>query len=217
MRPKENRALVRGVNVVRRHQQQTAHAGRRHHLQRGAIQISNLALEDPKDGKPTRVGFKLPRRRQEGSLRQALWRDHSGEELSHGRQRETRKGGKARRRTGRQARARTQRLPRAAKAAKAEAGAARASQAASEGLQAAHEVALREGGARGAGEEVRLQEPDAGPAPREDRPQHGRRRGDRGPQEGRQRCRRSRAHRRPEAAARPSRPSRSPPSRCARA
>ena len=33
VRPKESRALVRGVNMVRRHQRQTAQAGRRHHLQ----------------------------------------------------------------------------------------------------------------------------------------------------------------------------------------
>lgn len=59
VRPKENRALVRGVNVVRRHQRQTAQQEGGIISKEAAIQISNLALEDPKDGKPTRVGFRL--------------------------------------------------------------------------------------------------------------------------------------------------------------
>jgi large subunit ribosomal protein L24 len=59
VRPKENRALVRGVNVVRRHQKQTAAQEGGIISKEAAIQISNLALEDPKDGKPTRVGFKF--------------------------------------------------------------------------------------------------------------------------------------------------------------
>ena len=57
--PKENRAVVRGVNVVRRHQRQTAQQEGGIISKEGPIQISNLALEDPKDGKPTRVGFKI--------------------------------------------------------------------------------------------------------------------------------------------------------------
>ncbi len=59
VRPKENRALVRGVNVVRRHQRQTPQQEGGIISKEAAIQISNLALEDPKDGKPTRVGFRL--------------------------------------------------------------------------------------------------------------------------------------------------------------
>ncbi|MGE3231926.1 MAG: 50S ribosomal protein L24 [Hyphomicrobium sp.] len=59
VRPKENRALVRGVNVVRRHQRQTASQEGGIISKEAAIQISNLALEDPKDGKPTRVGFRV--------------------------------------------------------------------------------------------------------------------------------------------------------------
>ena len=59
VRPKENRALVRGVNVVRKHQRQTAKAEGGIISKEAAIHISNLALEDPKDGKPTRVGFKM--------------------------------------------------------------------------------------------------------------------------------------------------------------
>lgn len=58
VRPKENRALVRGVNVVRRHQRQTATQEGGIVSKEAPIQISNLAIEDPVDGKPTRVGFR---------------------------------------------------------------------------------------------------------------------------------------------------------------
>jgi large subunit ribosomal protein L24 len=57
--PKENRALVRGVNVVRRHTRQTAQTQGGIISKEAPIDLSNLALEDPKDGKPTRVGFKV--------------------------------------------------------------------------------------------------------------------------------------------------------------
>ena len=56
--PKEERALVRGVNMVRRHQRQTAQQEGGIISKEASIHLSNLALEDPKDGKPTRVGFK---------------------------------------------------------------------------------------------------------------------------------------------------------------
>ena len=59
MRPNEGLAIVRGVNVVRRHQRQTASQEGGIVSKEAPIQISNLALEDPKDGKPTRVGFKF--------------------------------------------------------------------------------------------------------------------------------------------------------------
>jgi large subunit ribosomal protein L24 len=59
MRPDENRAVVRGVNVVRRHQRQTASQEGGIVSKEAPIHLSNLALEDPKDGKPTRVGFKF--------------------------------------------------------------------------------------------------------------------------------------------------------------
>ncbi len=59
MRPKESVAIVRGVNVVRRHQKQTAKDQGGIVSKEAPIHISNLALEDPKDGKPTRVGFKV--------------------------------------------------------------------------------------------------------------------------------------------------------------
>ena len=56
--PKESRALVRGVNMVRRHQKQTAQDQGGIVSKEASIHLSNLALEDPKDGKPTRIGFK---------------------------------------------------------------------------------------------------------------------------------------------------------------
>jgi large subunit ribosomal protein L24 len=59
VRPTENRALVRGVNLVRKHQKQTARDEGGIISKEAAIHLSNLALADPKDGKPTRVGFKV--------------------------------------------------------------------------------------------------------------------------------------------------------------
>lgn len=59
VRPKEGRALVRGVNMVRRHQRQTAQQEGGIISKEAPIHLSNLALEDPRDGKPTRVGIKV--------------------------------------------------------------------------------------------------------------------------------------------------------------
>ena len=57
--PKEGRAVVRGVNLVKRHQRQTAKQEAGIVSKEAAIHLSNLALADPKDGKSTRVGFKI--------------------------------------------------------------------------------------------------------------------------------------------------------------
>ena len=57
--PKEDRALVRGVNMVKRHQRQTAQQEGGIITKEAPIHLSNLAYADPKDGKPTRVGFKV--------------------------------------------------------------------------------------------------------------------------------------------------------------
>ena len=59
VRPDDNRALVRGINMVKRHQRQTANQEGGIISKEGPIHLSNLALADPKDGKPTRVGFKF--------------------------------------------------------------------------------------------------------------------------------------------------------------
>ena len=57
--PEENRAVVRGVNIVRRHQRQTASQEGGVISKEAPIDLSNIAIADPKDGKPTRVGFKV--------------------------------------------------------------------------------------------------------------------------------------------------------------
>ena len=59
VRPTEGRALVRGVNMVKRHQKQTQNQEGGIISMESPINLSNIALADPKDGKPTRVGFKM--------------------------------------------------------------------------------------------------------------------------------------------------------------
>ena len=59
VRPAEDRALVRGVNMVKRHQRQSAQQEGGIISKESPVHLSNLALADPKDGKPTRVGFKF--------------------------------------------------------------------------------------------------------------------------------------------------------------
>ncbi|HLF24443.1 MAG TPA: 50S ribosomal protein L24 [Burkholderiales bacterium] len=59
VRPDDARALVRGVNMVKRHQRQSAQQEGGIISKESTIHLSNLALADPKDGKPTRVGFKF--------------------------------------------------------------------------------------------------------------------------------------------------------------
>jgi len=58
MKIAENRVVVRGVQMVRRHQRQTAKQEGGIISKESSIHISNVALADPKGGKPTRVGFK---------------------------------------------------------------------------------------------------------------------------------------------------------------
>jgi len=57
--PKEDRALVRGINLVKRHQAQTQTQAGGIISKEAPIQLSNLAVADPKTGKATRVGFKV--------------------------------------------------------------------------------------------------------------------------------------------------------------
>ncbi|CAL8981481.1 50S ribosomal protein L24 [Rhodoplanes serenus] len=59
VRPTENRALVRGVNMVKRHQRQSANQEGGIISKEAPVHLSNLAVADPKDGKPTRIGFKV--------------------------------------------------------------------------------------------------------------------------------------------------------------
>ena len=57
VQPKEDTAVVRGVNLIRRHQKQTQSQEGGIITKEAPIHLSNIALADPKDGKPTRVGF----------------------------------------------------------------------------------------------------------------------------------------------------------------
>ncbi len=57
--PKENRAVVQGLNIIQRHQRQTQSQEGGILRKEAPIHLSNLAVADPKDGKPTRVGFKV--------------------------------------------------------------------------------------------------------------------------------------------------------------
>jgi large subunit ribosomal protein L24 len=59
VRPAEGRAVVRGIHMVKRHQKQSASQEGGIVSKEGSVHLSNLALADPKDGKPTRVGFKM--------------------------------------------------------------------------------------------------------------------------------------------------------------
>ena len=57
--PKEDRALVSGVNIAKRHQKQTAKLQGGIVNKEAPIQLSNLAHVDPKSGEATRIGFKV--------------------------------------------------------------------------------------------------------------------------------------------------------------
>jgi large subunit ribosomal protein L24 len=57
--PKEGKAVVQGVNMVKRHQKQTQTQEGGIISKEAPIQLSNVAFADPKDGQPTRVGFKI--------------------------------------------------------------------------------------------------------------------------------------------------------------
>ena len=57
--PADRRAIVAGVNMVKRHTRQSAKSEGGILSKEAAIDLSNLAIADPKSGKPTRVGFKI--------------------------------------------------------------------------------------------------------------------------------------------------------------
>jgi large subunit ribosomal protein L24 len=58
VRPDAGRAVVRGVAMIKKHQRQTQTQQGGIISKEGTIDLSNLAIADPKDGKPSRVGFK---------------------------------------------------------------------------------------------------------------------------------------------------------------
>ena len=57
--PKDEKAIVSGINVSIRHQRQTQSSQGGRVPKEMPIALSNLALIDPKDGGPTRVGFRM--------------------------------------------------------------------------------------------------------------------------------------------------------------
>jgi large subunit ribosomal protein L24 len=57
--PKDARPVVRGVMMVKKHTKASAQSEGGIISKEATIDLSNLAVADPKDGKPTRVGFKV--------------------------------------------------------------------------------------------------------------------------------------------------------------
>lgn len=57
--PKADRLVVRGVNMIKKHQKQTQTEQGGIVSREASIHVSNVALRDPSTGKPTRVGFKI--------------------------------------------------------------------------------------------------------------------------------------------------------------
>ena len=57
--PKEERALVRGINLVKRHQAPSQRQEGGIITKEATIHLSNLAVQHPTTGKPVRVGFKV--------------------------------------------------------------------------------------------------------------------------------------------------------------
>ncbi len=57
--PKAERVVVRGVNMIKKHQKQTQTEQGGIISKEAPLHVSNVALKDPSTGKPTRVGFKV--------------------------------------------------------------------------------------------------------------------------------------------------------------
>ena len=57
--PKDDRVVVRGVNLIKKHQRQTQTEQGGIITREAPIHISNVALKDPSTGKASRVGFKF--------------------------------------------------------------------------------------------------------------------------------------------------------------
>jgi len=57
--PTESRVVVRGINIVKRHQRPTQTSAGGIETKEASIHVSNVALADPKSGEATRVGFKM--------------------------------------------------------------------------------------------------------------------------------------------------------------
>lgn len=57
--PSENRVVVSGVNIIKRYTRPSQTTGGGIISREAPLHISNVAIADPKDGKPTRVGFEV--------------------------------------------------------------------------------------------------------------------------------------------------------------
>ena len=57
--PTENRVLVDGVNMVKKHKRQSPSSAGGIESIAAPIHISNVAHKDPQSGKPTRIGFRI--------------------------------------------------------------------------------------------------------------------------------------------------------------
>ena len=57
--PNKNRAMVRGINIVKRHTKPTQNNAGGIVEKEGTIHISNIAYLDEKENKPSRLGFKI--------------------------------------------------------------------------------------------------------------------------------------------------------------
>src|SRR3989339_1503631 len=57
--PSEDRVLVQGVNMVKRHKKPTQLSAGGIENREASLHISNVALADPKTGAQTRVGYKM--------------------------------------------------------------------------------------------------------------------------------------------------------------
>ena len=57
--PKDNKVVVQGVNMVKRHTRPSQTSAGGIISKEAPIDVSNVALIDPETGKPTRVGFKV--------------------------------------------------------------------------------------------------------------------------------------------------------------
>ncbi len=57
--PEKTRALVQGINLMKRHTKQSANQEAGIYTKEASIHLSNLAIADPKDGKASRVGFSI--------------------------------------------------------------------------------------------------------------------------------------------------------------
>ncbi len=57
--PKENRVVVQGINIVARHTRPSQMQSGGIIRKEASLDLSNVAIKDPKTDKPTRVGFKI--------------------------------------------------------------------------------------------------------------------------------------------------------------